>query len=41
MGFLNHRVGGMGFYQVSSFPLFSVYSKNSRNCKRLREFEDI
>ncbi len=34
MVFLNHRKGGMVFYQV--FLLF-LY----RNCKRLREFEEI
>jgi hypothetical protein len=33
-GFLNHRDGGMVFYQV--FLLFPV-----RKCKRLREFEEI
>jgi hypothetical protein len=34
MDFLNHREGGMVFYQVSSFLLY-------RNCKRLREFKEI
>ncbi len=33
-GFLNHRDGGMVFYQV--FLLFPL-----RKCKRLREFEEI
>ncbi len=32
--FLNHREGGMVFYQVSSFLL-------NRNCKKLHEFEEI
>jgi hypothetical protein len=32
MDFINHREGGMVFYQV-----FLLY----RNCKRLREFEEI
>jgi hypothetical protein len=39
MDFLNHREGGVVFYQVSSFLLYSV--QNSRNCKRLREFDEI
>jgi hypothetical protein len=38
MDFLNHRVGGMFFYPC--FPPFS-FTVNSRNCKRLREFEEI
>ncbi len=32
MDFLNHREGGLAFYQV-----FLLY----RKCKRLREFEEI
>ncbi len=39
MDFLNHRKGGMVFYQV--FLLYSVQLPKSRNCKRLREFEEI
>ncbi len=39
MDFLNHREGGMVFYQVSSFLLYNVDYMNARNCKRLREFE--
>jgi hypothetical protein len=35
MDLLNHREGGMVCYQVSSFLLYS------RNCKRLREFQEI
>ncbi len=35
MDFLNHREGGNGFLiRFSSFVLY-------RNCKRLREFEEI
>ncbi len=33
MDFLNHRDGSMVFYQV--------FILNSRNCKRLREFEEM
>jgi hypothetical protein len=41
MDFLNHSERGYGF--LSGFPpfFFTVYNKNSRNCKRLREFEEI
>jgi len=42
MDFLNHRKGGMVFYQVSSFPLFSVYSKNleiARGCVSLKKYK--
>ncbi len=34
MDFLNQREGGMVFYQVFLLYLY-------RNCKRLREFEEI
>jgi hypothetical protein len=34
MDFLNHRKGGMVFYQVFLLHLY-------RNCKRLRDFEEI
>jgi hypothetical protein len=34
MAFLNNREGGMVYFTFSSFLLY-------RNCKRLREFEEI
>jgi hypothetical protein len=37
MDFLNHRERGMAFYQVFSFTVYS----HCKNCKRLREFEEI
>ncbi len=46
MDFINHREGGMVFYQVY-YQVFllsplqcTVSELYSRNCKRLREFED-
>jgi hypothetical protein len=41
--FLNHNEGGMVFYQVSLLsPLqCTVTQLYCRNCKRLREFEEI
>jgi hypothetical protein len=39
MDFLNHMEGGTVFYQV--FLYYSVQLPNCRNCKRLREFEEI
>ncbi len=43
MDFLNNREGDMGFYQVFLLsPLqCTVTEVNSRNCKRLRAFEEI
>jgi hypothetical protein len=41
MDFLNHRKGGMVFYQVFILSPFQCTVRNSRNCKRLREFEEI
>jgi hypothetical protein len=44
MDFLNHREGGMVFLvsiSFSSLLLCSVQQMNARNCKRLREFEEI
>jgi hypothetical protein len=41
MDFLNHMEEGMIFYQFSSFLLYSVQILNSRNCDRLREFEEV
>jgi hypothetical protein len=40
MDFLNHREGGMFFYQVFHLSP-SQCSCNCRNCKRLREFEEM
>jgi hypothetical protein len=39
MDFLNHTEGGVVFYQVF-FPLQRTVT-HYRNCKRLREFEEI
>jgi hypothetical protein len=41
MDFFNHREGGVVFSQFSSFLLYSVQKLNWRNCKRVREFEEI
>jgi hypothetical protein len=43
MDFLNKREGGIPPYSIrfSSFLLYSVQQLNCRNCKRLREFEEI
>jgi hypothetical protein len=40
MDFLNHREGGMVFYQVFHLSP-SQCNCNCRNCKRLREFEEM
>jgi hypothetical protein len=39
MDFLNHREGGMVFYQV--FLLSPLQGSHCRNSKRLHEFEEI
>jgi hypothetical protein len=41
MDFLNHREGVMVFYQVFLLSLLRVQKLNCRNCKRLREFEEM
>jgi hypothetical protein len=43
MDFLNYRSGGMVFYQVFFLsPLQCTFTvRNSRNCKRFCEFEEI
>jgi hypothetical protein len=41
MDFLNHREGGMGLHQVFLPFLLQCIATNSRNCRRLREFEEI
>ncbi len=42
MDFLNQREGGVGFYQVFLLsPLECTVTFHYRNCKRLREFEEI
>ncbi len=41
MDFLNHRVGGMVFYQVFLFFPLMYTVPDDRNCKRLREFDEI
>ncbi len=41
MDFINHREGGMVFYQVFSFLLYGLLKLNKRNCERLCEFEEI
>jgi hypothetical protein len=39
MDFLNHREGGMVFYQFLLLSPLQCTVMKSRNCKRLREFE--
>jgi hypothetical protein len=41
MDFLNHREGGMVFYQVLLLSRLQCTLTNCRNCKRLRKFEDV
>jgi hypothetical protein len=41
MDFLNHREGGKVFYRVFLLSPLQCTVMNSRNCKRLREFEEI
>jgi hypothetical protein len=41
MDFLNHREGDVVFYQVFLLSLFQCTVTLWRNCKRLREFEEI
>jgi hypothetical protein len=41
MDFLNHRQGGVVFYQVFLLPLLQCTVTLYRNCKRWREFEEI
>ncbi len=41
MDFLNHREGGMVFYQVFLFSPLQCTVTDSRNCERLRELEEI
>jgi hypothetical protein len=41
MDFLNHREGVLFSIRFSSFLRYSVQGLNRRNCKRLREFEEI
>ncbi len=39
MDFLNHREGGLVFYQVFFLSPLQCIVTHYRNCKRLREFE--
>ncbi len=41
MDFLNHRKGGMVFYQVFLLSPLQCTVTEVKNCKRLREFEEI
>jgi hypothetical protein len=42
MDFLNHKEGGMVFYQVFLLSLLQcTVAELYRNCKRLSEFEEI
>jgi hypothetical protein len=41
MDFLLHRKGVWFSIRFSTFLITSVQQLNSRNCKRLREFEEI
>jgi hypothetical protein len=41
MEFLNHREGGLVFYQVFLLSPLQYTELNSRNCKMLHEFEEI
>jgi hypothetical protein len=41
MDFLNHREGGVVFYQVSLHSPLQCTVMHFRNCKRLHEFEEI
>jgi hypothetical protein len=41
MEFLNHREGGVFFHQVFLLSPLQCTVLNCRNCKRLREFEEI
>jgi hypothetical protein len=40
IGFLNHREGGMVFYQIFLLSPLQCAVAECRNCKRLREFEE-
>jgi hypothetical protein len=40
MDFLNHREGGVVFYQVYLLSPLQCTVTYHRNCKRLREFEE-
>jgi hypothetical protein len=41
MDFLNHRQGDVVFYKVVLLSSLQCTVKHFRNCKRLREFEEI
>jgi hypothetical protein len=41
MDFLNHREGDVVFFQVFLLSLLKCTLTHLRNCKRLREFEEI
>ncbi len=41
MDFLNHREGGVIFYQVTLLSALQCTVTHYRNCKKLREFEEI
>jgi hypothetical protein len=41
MDFLNHREGGMVFYQVFLLSPSQCTVTHWKNCERLREFEEI
>ncbi len=41
MDFLKHREGGVVFYQVFLLSPLQCTEMHYRNCKRLREFEEI
>ncbi len=41
MDFLNHSEGDVVFYQVVLLSPLQCTVKHHRNCKRLREFEEI
>jgi hypothetical protein len=41
MDFLNHREGSLVFFQVYLLSPFLCTETELRNCKRLREFEEM
>jgi hypothetical protein len=41
MDFLNHREGGVVFYHVFLLSPVQCTVRHYRNCKRLREFEEL
>jgi hypothetical protein len=41
MDFLNHREGGVVSYQIFLLSFIQYTVTHYRNCKRLREFEEI